>query len=99
MGGEEAIGESGAHGHHERCDQRLGKDLEVIRLILHRAVDEKEVERRYDHKAHERAEGSGVDVDGRHGGEVVVEDDLDHATDEHRENGHMHAAVGLQDGV
>ena len=40
-----------------------------------------------------------MDVDGRHGGEVVVEDDLDHATDEHRENGHMHAAVGLQDGV
>ena len=62
-------------------------------------VDEKEVERRYDHKAHERAEGSGVDVDGRHGGEVVVEDDLDHAADEHRENRHMHAAVGLQDGV
>ena len=99
MGGEEAIGESGAHGHHERCDQRLGKDLEVIRLILHRAVDEKEVERRYDHKAHECAVGRCVDVDGRHGGEVVVEDDLHHAADEHRENGHMHAAVGLQDGV
>ena len=33
MGGEEAIGESGAHGHHERCDQRLGKDLEAKRIV------------------------------------------------------------------
>ena len=99
MGGEEAVRDLRAHGHYKRRDEGLGKDLEVVRLILHRAVDEKEVERRYDHKAHKCAVGRCVDVDGRHGGEVVVEDDLHNAADEHRENGHMHAAVGLQDGV